>query len=78
MLDVAGRFTFLNDQLRDVFAYDRDALIGRDWNALLAPEFRPQLQHHLDERRNRCRCCADWERRHAGQRNTNYFLLAPR
>ena len=51
MLDVAGRFTFLNDQLRDVFGYDRDALIGRDWNALLVPELRPQLQHHLDERR---------------------------
>ena len=51
MLDVAGRFTFLNDQLRDVFGYDRDALIGQDWNALVAPDLRPQLQHHIDERR---------------------------
>ena len=51
MLDVAGRFTFLNDQLRDVFGYDRDALIGRDWNALVSSDLRPQLQHHVDERR---------------------------
>jgi PAS domain S-box-containing protein len=51
MLDVAGRFTFLSDQLRDVFGYHRDALIGRDWNALVAPDLRPQLQHHIDERR---------------------------
>ena len=51
MLDVAGRFTFLNDQLRDVFGYDREALIGRDWNALVAPDLRSQLQHHIDERR---------------------------
>jgi diguanylate cyclase len=51
MLDVAGRFTFLNDQLRDVFGYQREALIGRDWNALVAPDLRSQLQHHIDERR---------------------------
>ncbi len=51
MLDVAGRFTFLNDQLRDVFGYNREALIGRDWNALVAPDLRSQLQHHIDERR---------------------------
>jgi FixJ family two-component response regulator len=50
MLDVAGRFTFLNDQLRDVFGYQREALIGRDWNALVAPDLRSQLQHHIDER----------------------------
>ena len=51
MLDVAGRFTFLNAQLRDVFGYDRDTLIGRDWTALVAPEIREQLRHHVDERR---------------------------
>ncbi len=51
MLDVAGRFTFLNDQLRDVFGYHREALIGRDWSVLVAPDLRSQLQHHIDERR---------------------------
>jgi PAS domain S-box-containing protein len=51
MLDVAGRFTFLNAQLRDVFGYDRDALTGRDWTALVSPDVREQLRHHIDERR---------------------------
>ena len=50
MLDVAGRFTFLNDQLRDVFGYDRDTLIGRDWNALVSPG---RLRHAFATSRRR-------------------------
>ena len=51
MLDVAGRFTFVNSQLRDIFGYNSDSLLGRDWSQLVSPDVRPLLQHHLDERR---------------------------
>ncbi len=55
MLDVAGRFTFVNDQLRDVFGYDRETLIGRDWQVLVSAELRSALKHHVDERRTGAR-----------------------
>ena len=51
MLDVAGRFTFVNDQLRDVFGYDSEGLIGRDWRTLVSADVRAPLEHHFDERR---------------------------
>jgi len=60
MLDVAGRFTFVNSQLSDVFGYDQNTLIGRDWSALVSPDLRAPLRHHIDERRT-------------GQRATQHF-----
>ena len=61
MLDVAGRFSFVNDQLRDVFGYDRDTLIGRDWHALVSADLRPTLKNHLDERRTGQRATQQFE-----------------
>ena len=61
MLDADGRFTFVNDQLRDVFGYDREALIGRDWQALVTADLRAPLEHHIDERRTGTRATQNLE-----------------
>ena len=51
MLDTAGRFTFVNNQLSDVFGYNPDSLMGRDWQALVSHDVSTRLAHHVDERR---------------------------
>jgi PAS domain S-box-containing protein len=74
MLDPAGRFTFLNAKLRDVFGYDRDALLGRDWTALVSPDLRQQLRHHLDERRTGQRATQHFEFEYRDPRGAQHII----
>jgi PAS domain S-box-containing protein len=60
MLDADGRFTFVNNQLRHVFDYAEDALLGQHWTALVDPALHDLLHRRFDERR-------------AGHRATRHF-----
>jgi PAS domain S-box-containing protein len=51
MLDADGRFTFVNNQLRHVFDYAEDALLGQHWTALVDPALHDVLSRRFDERR---------------------------
>ncbi|MCP5179579.1 MAG: response regulator [Pseudomonadales bacterium] len=52
MLDRDGRFSFVNNRLRHLFARDRGTLSGQPWQQLFADEaLRETLEHHFNERR---------------------------
>ena len=74
MLDVAGRFTFVNDRLRDVFGYDGEGLIGRDWQALVSPDLRAPLKNHIDERRTGPRATQNFEFEHRDPRGRVHIV----
>ncbi|MBV1905298.1 MAG: response regulator [Pseudomonadales bacterium] len=52
LLDEGGNFTFVNNQLEQVFGYRQNQLLGKSWRELLSVEKANLLEHHFNERRS--------------------------
>lgn len=52
LLNPEGQFTFVNNQLRQVFDFQDDEILGKTWNTLLEKQAANELQYYFNERRS--------------------------
>lgn len=75
MLDHEGKFTYLNNKLKQIFEINSDALLGARWEHLFGEHAaQPELEHHLNERRTGDRGTRDFEFQLSSDGANPFFL----